>query len=300
VLPIRFPDFPGIFGKGLLMGMADIIPGVSGGTMALITGIYERLIHGIRSVDFKFVGLALRGDRKGARENLRSIDYQLFVPLLLGIFLAVIILARLIEYLLDHQTAPTYGFFLGLILASAVFVYRYVERFSAKHIVSGLAGFIIVFLIVGLDELEGNHSLVVIFFAGVIAICAMILPGISGSLILLIMGQYHFMLDALNDRDLVVLAVFAVGAVIGIILFSRLLDHMIKNYKQMTMVFLFGLMLGALRVPVEKIADHTDFSTVPAVLIVGATAVLGFVLVFAVERRSGEIKAGRTTGTGGT
>jgi putative membrane protein len=237
---------------------------------------------------------------RGARENLRSMDYQLFVPLLLGIFLAVIILARLIEYLLDHQTAPTYGFFLGLILASAVFVFRYVERFTAKHVVSGVAGFLVVFLIVGLDQLEGNHAPLVIFFAGVIAICAMILPGISGSLILLILGQYHYMLDALNDRDLVVLAIFAIGAVIGIILFSRLLDHMIRNYKQLTMVFLFGLMLGALRVPVEKIADSTDFSTLPAVLIVGATAVLGFVLVFAVERRSGDLKAGRGTDDDGT
>ena len=297
MLPIKFPGFPFIFLKGLLMGMADIIPGVSGGTMALITGIYERLIHGIRSVNFRFVTLALRGDRKGARENLRSIDYQLFVPLLLGILLAVIIFARVIEYLLDEQTAPTYGFFLGLILASAVFVYKYVERFTVQYLVSGIVGFLVVFLIVGVNELEGSHAPLVIFLAGVIAICAMILPGISGSLILLILGQYHFMLDAVNGRDLLVLTIFAVGAIIGLILFSRLLDYLIKNYKQMTMAFLFGLMLGALRVPAEKIGGSTDFDTLPAVLIVIASAVLGFVLVFAVERRSGEMKAGSGSGT---
>jgi putative membrane protein len=290
VLAIRFPDFPVIFLKGLLMGMADIIPGVSGGTMALITGIYERLIHGIRSIDFKFVTLAIRGDLKGARGNLRSIDYPLFAPLLLGILVAFIILARIIDYLLDHQTGPTYGFFLGLILASAIFVYEYIERVDLKNIASGVAGFVLVFLIVGIEQLEGNHSTPLIFLAGVIAICAMILPGISGSLILLIIGQYDHMLDAFNDRDLATIGTFAIGAAIGIILFSRFLDHMIQNYRSMTMAFLFGLMLGALRVPVEKVGGDTDLSSIPVVLLVTVTAILGFVLVLAAEQRMAGIE----------
>lgn len=279
-----------MFLKGMLMGMADIIPGVSGGTMALITGIYERLIHAIRSIDFRFVTLALRGDRKGARENLRSIDYPLFVPLLLGIFLAFVLLARLMRFLLDEGTGPTYGFFFGLILASAGFVYNYVDRLDGQHFVSGFAGFVFVFVIVGIEELEGNHTLPVVFLAGVVAICAMILPGISGSLILLIIGQYDHMLDALNDRDVRTLGVFAVGAVIGILLFARLLDYMIKHHRSVTMAFLFGLMLGALRVPLEKIGGATDLGSVPGVLLVIVAAVLGFILVLAVERKSREIE----------
>jgi putative membrane protein len=260
--------------------------------MALITGIYERLIHAIRSIDFRFVTLALRGDRKGARANLRSMDYPLIVPLLLGIFLAFVLLARLMRFLLDEQTGPTYGFFFGLILASAGFVYKYVDRLDGPNFVSGFAGFVFVFVIVGIEELEGNHSMPVIFLAGVIAICAMILPGISGSLILLIIGQYDHMLDALNDRDLRTLGVFAVGAVIGIFLFARLLDFMIKRYRSLTMAFLFGLMLGALRVPVEKIGEATDLGSVPSLLLVIVTAVLGFIMVLAVERKSREFEEG--------
>ncbi len=295
--PIRFPQSLVFFLKGMLMGIADVIPGVSGGTMALITGIYERLIHAIRSINHRFITLALKGDMKGARENARAIDIQLLAPLLVGILAAVALFAWIIDYLLTNQTGPTYGFFFGLILASAILVSNYVERIEPKHIASGVVGFVIVFLIIGIDQIEGNHALPIIFLAGSIAICAMILPGISGALILLIIGQYQHLLDAVNDRDLVVLAVFAMGAIIGIILFARLLDHLIKNHKSLTMAFLFGLMLGALRVPVEKIGGATDTGSMMDITMVVIPAVLGFLAVTIIERKSRNVEGALEEGT---
>ena len=276
--------------KGYLMGMADIIPGVSGGTMALITGIYERLIHSIRDVDFKFIPYFIKGDREQAKKNFMSIDFQLLVPLGIGVIVAFISLAHIMQVLLEDHTAPTYAFFFGLILASAGIVSKYVERIDGRHIISGIAGFIFVFLIVGIGELEGNHSPVVIFFSGAIAICAMILPGISGSLILLIIGQYDYMLEALNERSIADLVTFTSGAFIGLVLFSRLLDYMINHHKSMTMAFLFGLMLGALRVPVEKIGGDTDTGIIAEVALIATTAIIGFFLVLIIELKSREIE----------
>ncbi len=270
--------------------MADIIPGVSGGTMALITGIYERLIHAIRDIDFKFILHFFKGNWKATKENFLSIDLQLLIPLGIGIGVAFLSLARIMKVLLENHTAPTYAFFFGLILASAGIVSKYVDRIDRNHLLSGLAGFLFVFLIVGIDEIEGNHSPPVIFISGAIAICAMILPGISGSLILLIIGQYDFMLDALNDRSIWDLITFGAGAFIGLVLFSRLLDFMIKHHKSMTMAFLFGLMLGALRVPVEKIGGNADLGAVGEVALIITTAVIGFVVIGIVEWKSREIE----------
>lgn len=276
--------------KGYLMGMADIIPGVSGGTMALITGIYERLIHSIRSVDFKFIPLTFKRDWKGAKENFLSIDFPLLIPLGIGIAIAFLSLARIMRILLDDHTAPTYAFFFGLILASAGIVSKYVEKFDKGHFISGLGGFLFVFLLIGIDELDGNHSPPMIFLSGAIAICAMILPGISGSLILLIIGQYDYMLDALNDRHIVDLATFLAGAFVGIVLFSRLLDYMIQHHKSMTMAFLFGLMLGALRVPVEKIGDNADLGVTSDLVLILITAIMGFGMVILIETKSQKIE----------
>ncbi|NIP35152.1 MAG: DUF368 domain-containing protein, partial [Thermoplasmata archaeon] len=195
---IKVPESVVIFLKGLLMGSADIVPGVSGGTMALITGIYERFVHAIRTVNFRWLTRRAKGDREGAKEAWRSIDFALLVPLLIGILVAILIFSQVITYVLDHQPGPTYAFFFGLILASAGFVYRYVDSIDARHLIAGAAGFVFVVLVVGMEEITSNHSLPVLFVSGAIAVCAMILPGISGSLILLILGQYKHMLEALS------------------------------------------------------------------------------------------------------
>lgn len=272
------------------MGSADIVPGVSGGTMALITGIYERFIHALSSINFRFITLRVRGDGEGAREAWRSIDWAMLLPLFAGILSAIIAFARVLGYVLDHQAGPTYAFFFGLILASAGFVSKYVTEVNWRHLVSGVLGFLLVVLIVGLDEVTGNHALPVLFASGAIAVCAMILPGISGSLVLLILGQYEYFLDAINKvawRDMLAVGL---GAIAGILAFSKLLDWMLRHHRAKTMAFLFGCMVGALRLPGEVIIEETDPSSVPAVGLVLFAAVLGFLVVLVLERRSDSIK----------
>lgn len=290
VLFIKVPESVAIFLKGLLMGMADIVPGVSGGTMALITGIYERFIHALRTITIKWLVRLLKGDTEGAKERWWSMDFALLVPLFFGIFLAMLIFARVIYFLLDHHAGPTYAFFFGLILASAGYVYRYVQHLDIGHILSVIMGLLLVVVVVGLDEVTNNHILPVLLVSGAIAVCAMILPGISGSLTLLILGQYEYFLEALNKGSLKDLAAFAAGALIGILSFARLLDWLLSHHRSMTMAFLFGCMLGALRLPGEEIVNNTDVSIVMDVVLVFVTAAVGFAVVFVFERRSDSIK----------
>ena len=283
--PTPFPsDTPFVlFLKGILMGSADIVPGVSGGTMALITGIYQRLIHAIKGIDLKFIPYLLKGEREKAAENFRAIDFQLLVPLMLGILLAFLTLAQVILFFMEDYRALVFAFFFGLILASAGIVYKYIEKIDRGCVLSAIGGFVFVVLVIGLKELGENHSLPVLFFSGMIAICAMILPGISGSLIMVILNQYEYMLDALKNfrESLVEILVFVVGAVLGLALFSRLLDYLLRTHKSVTMAFLFGLMLGALRKPMEEIGGEVgtsfvsvEFAGVIVAAVVGVCAVL--------------------------
>jgi len=282
-----------LFLKGILMGSADIVPGVSGGTMALITGIYQRLIHAIKGIDLKFIPYFLQGERKKAKENFKAIDFQLLVPLGLGILLAFLTLARVIRYLMDDHRALVFAFFFGLILASAGIVYKYIEKIDIRNVLSALAGFVFVVLVIGLKELGENHSLPVIFLAGMVAIIAMILPGISGSLIMVILNQYEYMLDALrNFREHILdILVFMVGAVLGLAAFSRLLDYLLREHKSVTMAFLFGLMLGALRKPMEEIGGEvgTSFASMDFAGVVIA-AVVGFAAVLLVELQAKKLE----------
>ncbi len=279
-----------IFLKGFLMGSADVVPGVSGGTMALITGIYERFISALRSVNFNFIVRLFKKDREGAKESWAAIDLPFLIPLVLGIVSAILVGARVVVYVLEHYPGPTYAFFFGLILASAGFVSKYVERLDARHILLGVLGFVIVFYITGMDEIISNHSLPIIFLAGAISVSAMILPGISGSLMLLIMGQYDYILNALNTWDMKVLITFGAGAMTGILLFARLLSYLLEHWKSMTMAVLFGSMLGALRLPAEKIHETLDYTSISSVLAIVVVAAIGFFLVLILERKSGEIE----------
>jgi len=290
---LKYPESFTIFLKGLLMGMADIIPGVSGGTMALITNIYERLIKAIRDIDFRFILYFFRGDLKAARKNLMATDFALLVPLAIGILTAFVLLAEIISYLLDNHPAYVFAFFFGLIIASAGIVFDYVERLDRKHISATVAGFLLVFLMVGFEEISNNHSPPVIFLSGAIAICAMILPGISGALILLVLGQYEYMLDTLRDflhsrgsDGLTEVGLFVAGAAVGLISFSRLLHHMIQHHRSLTMSFLFGLMLGALRVPGTKIADNTGASETLKIAGVVMAAIAGIIMIILIQIKS--------------
>lgn len=279
-----------IFLKGFLMGSADVVPGVSGGTMALITGIYERFISALRSVNFNFVVMFFKRDKEGARESWGAIDFPFLVPLVLGILSAILVGARVVVYVLETAPGPTYAFFFGLILASAGFVSKYVERIDGKHLMLGILGFVIVFYLTGMDEILSNHSLPIIFVAGAISVCAMVLPGISGSLMLLIMGQYEYILTALNEWDMKVLMTFGAGAVTGILLFSRLLHWLLEHYKSVTMAFLFGSMLGALRLPAEMIHETVDYSSMASIIGIILVAAFGFIIVLVLEKQSARIE----------
>jgi putative membrane protein len=289
VLYIRVPEWLVILVKGMLMGIADIIPGVSGGTLALITGIYERFIHALRTINLRWLLKYLRRDPEGAKKDWRSIDLPFLVPLVVGIIVAVVLFAQVLTYVLEHQAGPTFAFFFGLILASAGAVLKYIDRVSAGAIVAGVLGFLFVIYIVGLDEIVTNHSLWILLASGAIAIGAMLLPGISGSLVLLILGQYEYMLEVLSRGSVKEMVVFGVGAVTGVLLFSRALDYLLKHHRSVTMAFLLGCMLGALRLPAEILVDVTDTSSAPGVALVIASAVVGFLAVFVLETRSKRI-----------
>lgn len=271
-----------IFLRGLFMGSADIIPGVSGGTIALITGIYERLIYAISSIKFSFLKPLLTGNFADFKTKLiEEIDFELFIPLFLGIGIAFITLAKVISYLLDTQTAYTFSFFLGLILASAYILYTKLDDLNIKIIVITAIGIILSYVFVGLNPIATNHSLIVIFISGLIAICAMILPGISGSFLLLLLGQYQYMLNALNSRNLIEIIVFGIGAVIGILGFSKLLNYLLEKYESATMAFLIGIMLGTLRLPVMKITSSANGSWIICVLL----AIIAFVFIIVIEKK---------------
>ena len=271
-----------IFLKGLCMGIADIIPGISGGTIALITGIYERLLRSIRKVNFKFIPYFLKGDFTRANENVRSIDFKLFIPLFAGIGSALLLMSNMMHFLLTNFTAITYAFFAGLILASGVLLYKTAGGLSVKKIMFLILGFLGAFLLVEITSLRIGHSLPVIFVSGIIAISAMILPGISGSFMLVFLGQYEYMLVVLKDLRFPEMLTFGFGALIGVLFFSRVVTYVLNKYKSFTMFFLIGLMLGALRFPYQSIVR-----TIDSLLPVLVSAVTGFfiVLIFEVHLR---------------
>ncbi|MFC2134558.1 DUF368 domain-containing protein [Bacteroidota bacterium] len=262
------------------MGTADIIPGVSGGTIALITGIYERLIRTISSVNTLFVKEIFKGRFKNLFRNIKEFDFQFIVPLLIGIFIAFLSLAHLIDYLLLEQTALTYALFFGLILSSAFFVYKHAGKNHSKNFLYIILGLAFAFWFVGLNALNANHSLPVLFLSGAIAICAMILPGISGSFLLVLLNQYEFMINVIKNLQIDKLFVFSIGALIGLLSFSKLLEYLLRKHKAATMSFLTGLMIGSLRIPYGKVIGSVNSWGLTIIV-----AIIGFGLVFFLEKK---------------
>jgi putative membrane protein len=268
-----------IFLKGALMGMCDIIPGVSGGTIALITGIYERLISAIGSISAVPVTALLRGRRKEASEAFNRIDPVFLGILLAGIGLGVLIMSQIILFVLHTWPAETYAFFFGLIIASSVLIYYRIEQadavVAAVWVGLGLAAG---YGIGGLDQASLGHSLPVLFITGFIALCAMILPGISGAYITLLMNQYEFLLAALAGFHLVPLIVYMTGGAAGLLSMSRILNLMLHRYHTQSLAFLTGLMLGSTRTVYDQIAGAGG--TLPDVWVFGAA---GIVLIALME-----------------
>jgi putative membrane protein len=217
---------PGLILRGICMGTADVIPGVSGGTVALIMGIYDELVSTIASIDQRVVGALLRGR---IMQVFQLINAAFLLPLLFGIGLAIVSLAKLITYLLATHPQPVWGLFTGLILASALFVARQVEGWTLPQWGLTVLGAVVGYLVTTLVPVETGTESYKFVLAGMVAICAMILPGISGSFLLVVMGKYQQVFGAVHERDFAIIALFGVGAIIGLLGFSRLLKRLIKR-----------------------------------------------------------------------
>lgn len=237
--------------RGICMGAADIVPGVSGGTMALILGHYQRLVTAIGNVDKKFLGLLKNRNWLGAAQH---IDFRFLVALALGIGSGVVALASLMHFLLETQQAYTYAVFVGLILGSSWLVGRRLVRWEWKHALLAASGILVAWQICVLSPVQGGLSPITAFLAATIAICAMILPGISGAFVLLLLGLYHPITDLIKGlprgevslEGLVVIGAFGCGCLVGLLAFSRVLKWLLANRHDGTMAFLVGLMLGSL------------------------------------------------------
>lgn len=228
--------------KGACMGAADVIPGVSGGTVAFLMGIYLTLIESIKAITLNFK-LLLKGE---VILFLRAINAKFFFSLILGILVSIFTLARLMEYLLAHHPIELWSFFFGLILLSSFMILREIDRWNFTNILFLLIGTAAAACICLISPSSTPETFLFVFLSGAIAINAMILPGISGSFILLLMGKYAFIMTAVTTLDIPVLATFACGAVIGILLFSHFLGWLLKEFYMVTIAALSGFMIGSL------------------------------------------------------
>lgn len=240
---MRKKDAALLYLKGIAMGMADAVPGVSGGTIAFISGIYEELIDSIRSFNPDAVRLLMKG-RFG--DFWRHVNATFLVVLLSGIGSAILLFSRLILWGLAQHPEKIWSFFFGLIVASAVVIARKIERWNPAVVVSGLAGAAVGYVITLAVPAETPETIGFVFLSGMIAICAMILPGISGSFILVLLSKYEYVFTAVKELDIGILTVFGMGCGIGILSFSHLLNWTLKRCYTPAIAFLTGLMLGAL------------------------------------------------------
>lgn len=281
------------FLRGFLMGMADVVPGVSGGTIAVLVGIYERLVHSI-SMASKALGNVLRLRFREAARRLGDIEWSLIIPLLIGIATAILLLAGVISHLLETYPEAMAGAFAGLVAASAWVAARLIKAPNWTHVAIVLVVTAATFALLGLKGGEiTDPSWPVIFGAGAIAICAMILPGISGSFLLLMLGMYEYVINAVNDRDIPIVLVFGLGCIVGLALFSQVLDWSLRNHHDIVIAAMVGLMIGSFRVlwpwpdGVDSVALGAPSGTwfIPVLIgIASAAVVVGLTVL--VERRA--------------
>ena len=310
-----FPDYILITLKGIAMGAADVVPGVSGGTIAFISGIYEELIESINKINFSVI--------KGIKENgikntWAAINGNFLVALVLGIAISVVTFSKIIIHLLETQPILVWSFFFGLVIASILFIWKEITTWSWKAIVSLLIGIVISYYITIAKPTESPDSYWYLFISGFLAIIAMILPGVSGAFILLLMGSYQTVIGTINQlreglstvnfesigNALLKLGTFAIGAILGLKLFSKVLTWMFSNHKNTTLALLVGFMIGSLNkiwpwkevietrinshgetVPfLEKSILPQKFQGDPQILTAIIMVICGFMLIFGLEK----------------
>lgn len=294
-----------VYLKGAAMGAADAVPGVSGGTIALITGIYERLVDALAGIDpadvLALLPLFARSARKDARAELRvaltEMDIPFLVVLGLGLITAVVTVANVVEVLSHSYPGPTYAFFFGLVLASVIALRSEASLDSSRRIGIAVIGFLFALAVSGPVSATIPVTPVTTFFVGALAICAMVLPGVSGSLILLTIGYYQVMTGAVHGvtgfllegefaaamTPLGTLVVFSVGALIGLLTFARIVAWAFDAYRRDTLTFLVALMAGALWAPGRRILDATPEASMGTILPLIVTGLLGAVAVLALD-----------------
>ena len=286
-------------GRGALMGSAEVVPGVSGGTLALIVGIYQTLINSIADLVLsvrQLVGLAPgKASTKTAVSTFKSLPWRLLIPVAIGMGAAVILGAKLIEPLLDEQPIAMKALFFGLVIAGTYVPAHMVTKvggWSPSFVLLGLISAVFVFFLTGLPQ--GNMadpSLIVVFFSALIAICALVLPGVSGSFLLLTVGMYDPTIAAVNDRNFTYLIVFALGAILGLAIFVSLLKWLLENRARVTLIIITGLMLGSLRAlwpwqgPERELLAPTDQIGIALLLFIAGAAFVTILL--ALERNFG-------------
>ena len=285
------------------MGAADVVPGVSGGTIAFITGIYEELINSIQSISTEALPALFK---EGLPSAWKKANANFLLVLLSGIAVSVLSLAKGISHLLETQPVLVWSFFFGLIVASAVVVGKSVEKWNATAVIIMVAGIGLAYFITVASPAQTPEAWWFIFLSGSLAICAMILPGISGSFILLLLGKYKYILNALSELDLQTILLFLSGCVVGLLSFARLLSWMFKHYKNTTIAMLTGFMIGSLnKVWPWKITTQTtldrhgeeipltqksvlpqNFDADPQLIWALVAAIVGFAVIWVLESRS--------------
>ncbi|KAF7775381.1 putative membrane protein [Pseudoalteromonas citrea] len=236
-------DYIFLFLKGAGMGAADVVPGVSGGTIAFITGIYARFLAAIKSVNLEALQL-LR--KEGYKASWQYIDGTFLFTVFAGLITSAASLAKVITYLLAHHQLLVWSFFFGLILASFIYIAKQIDQWRSSAIASCTVGAVIAYAITSLAPVEAQPHTWLYFVSGAVAVCAMILPGISGSFILLLLGMYGHVLSAITNKELSLIALFLLGCVVGLMLFSRFLSWLLNQYQQITFALLAGFLLGSL------------------------------------------------------
>ena len=299
-----------IYAKGLCMGTADAVPGVSGGTIALVTGVYERLIGAITDVSparlRALLGFVVPGEsRSAAWRAVREMDLLFLAVLGTGVISAIVTVTRLVDTAIETVPVMTFGFFFGLIGASAIVLWGEVYLNTRARVVAAITGFVVAFVVSGQAATAMGHSTLVVFLAGAIAVSALVLPGISGSLILILIGQYEFMIGRLRETvdgllasvlsgtvpeltgSVVVVVTFVAGAVVGLFTTSHVVQWALSRRREATLAFLVSLIVGALRAPVadvgRRLAEANRGWTPEVIGTFLGAALVGAVIVLLVE-----------------
>ncbi|WP_289039806.1 DUF368 domain-containing protein [uncultured Zobellia sp.] len=295
----NFLDYTFITLKGMAMGAADVVPGVSGGTIAFISGIYEELITSINNVDLSLFKELKENGLKAAWNKLNG---NFLLALFAGIAISVLSLAKLVSWLLENKPILIWSFFFGLVIASILLVGKEVQKWNAKTIIALILGAAVAYYITILPPSESADSLPYLFLSGALAICAMILPGISGAFILVLLGSYKTIIDAVHNLDFKIIGTVGVGAIFGLLSFAKLLKWMFNNQKNLTLALLTGFIVGSLNkiwpwkrvldtktigekiITIDENVSPFNFDGDNQFMIAVVAALAGFLVIFILER----------------